>query len=112
MNTPERSVEEIAKKFNNDMAFQLTPLTPSNDTIKAVRLAHKMVIELLKAERKKRDEAVEAERERIWTEVSMKTPALSANWPKKATYNTGKVDGWNICKSFIREIITNPNNPK
>ena len=57
--TPERSVEETAKKFNNDMAFQLNP---TNDTIKAVRLAHKMVTELLQSERQKRDEVVEAVR--------------------------------------------------
>jgi hypothetical protein len=64
----------------------------------------------LQAERQKRDEMVEAERDRIWREVSFKTPALSANWPNGATYNTGVVAGWNICKNFIKEALTQPNN--
>jgi len=47
MNNHTPDIEELAKKFNHDMAFQLTP---SNDTMKAVRLAHKMVIELLQSQ--------------------------------------------------------------
>jgi hypothetical protein len=44
------TIEDVAKKFNNDMALQLTP---SNDTMKAVRLAHKMVTELLQSQAEK-----------------------------------------------------------
>ena len=65
MTTPERSVEETAKKFNNDMAFQLKP---TNDTMEAVRLAHKMVIELLTAERQKREEDVSEAYAQGWNE--------------------------------------------
>lgn len=52
------------------------------------------------------EEAVRKERERIWHEVSLKTPSLSANWPKGATYNSGKIEGWNVCKSFIKSVLT------
>ena len=39
-----KSIEEVVKEFNNQMAMQLTP---SNDTMHAVRLAKKMLTQTI-----------------------------------------------------------------
>ena len=48
MTTNPRSVEEVARKFNNELGFQLQP---SHDTMQAVRLAHSKVKTILTTER-------------------------------------------------------------
>lgn len=83
-----------------------TPFEETNQEYQ--RVMKSIASELIARNQQQVEEAVRKERERIWHEVSLKTPSLSANWPKGATYNSGKIEGWNVCKSFIKSVL-NPN---
>jgi hypothetical protein len=99
----ERSVEETAKKFNNDMAFQLKP---SNDTMKAVRLAHKMVTELLNAERQKKNEAVEAKAIEVREEEANEYNKIIEGVEVRA-YKDGVRDMRDYCQEVVSKISGN-----
>ena len=106
-NNKQPSVEETAKKFNNVMAFQLNP---SNDTMKAVRLAHKMVIELLQAERQRCEEMVEAEREKEADNGYRCRRNTAENLLIKIREELKLKEGESVLYA-IKEL-TQPNNPK
>jgi hypothetical protein len=92
MKTIEQQVEELSRLIYDPEAPIMTPDTCRQALQERDRIAR------------------EGERERIWTKVSMKKPTLLANYPrgKQDNYNTGRIDGWNICKSFIRDLTQPP----
>ena len=112
MTTKERSVEEIVEEFaeRNDCIMCYGKQEKSLE-----RLRH-----IIEAERQKRDEAVEAERERVITTIEQRIKDTNKYFCEKARHKCSLCWENDYCSHQIerealedfKKALTQPNNPK